>query len=930
MLSYKRPGLWAAATQPTTFLAVGLVGSALGILPSSAATRSGDVASEAIKKIRTVEGITEYALENGLQVLLFPDQSKPTVTVNVTYYVGSRHEGRGETGMAHLLEHMVFKGTPTYENIWGVLEDHGGTFNGSTWMDRTNYFETLPASDENLKFALHMEADRMVNSLIDAEEFATEMTVVRNEFEMRENYPTNVLTERMMSSAYLWHNYGKSTVGNRSDIERVPVERLREFYRKYYQPDNATLLVAGRFDMDSTLELINKYFGAIPRPTRVLDATYTIEPIQDGSRSVVLKRVGDVSAAGLLYHIPAGIHPDFPAVQVLEDILTSEPAGRLYKALVEPGTASYVWGNAFPWAEPGRMFLMSEAQLDKDIHEILDRMIDVVEGVSAAGITDEEVARAKTRHLKHIKMAMTNSGRIGVRIGEWAALGDWRLFFIHRDRLKAVTTADVQRVAQKYLLESNRTSGLFIPTKEPKRAEIPASPSVAEMVKDYTGSESIEMGEAFAATPENIEKRTQRIAIHPGMKVALLSKETRGDAVRARFNFHFGTEEGLTGHRTALELMPDLLMRGTQSKDYQQLRDEIDRLQSRINLHDGVATFSASIESDRANVVAAIELLGEILQRPAFAPNQFEILVKENLTGLEEALSDPQTLAFTTIRRALNPWPKGHIHYVSTIAEEIEQIKAVSLGTLKDLHARYYGGSNAEISVVGDFDADEVAATIKRVFGSWKSPTAYKRIVKPHRTVEAKSETINTPDKKMAMIATGTVFEMRDDDPDYPALAFAAYCLGESAKSRLITRLRFEEGLSYGAGSTFQALSKDARAAILGYAMCPPAKAAQAQEAMREEIARWIAGGLTDEEMSAGRTACALQFENMLANDLFVVYMLADGLEIDRTMLFWAKVIERIRSLTKEEIQAALKKHLGNAKFPEIRAGDLAQAETKE
>ncbi len=210
------------------------------------------------KKITSVEGITEYHLDNGLRVLLFPDPSKPTVTVNITYFVGSRHEGLGETGMAHLLEHMVFKGTPTYENIWGVLEDHGARFNGTTWVDRTNYFETMPATDENLEFGIKLEADRMMNSFVKREDLISEMTVVRNEFESGENNPERVLSQRMMATAYEWHNYGKSTIGNRSDIERVPIDRLQAFYKKYYQPDNAVLIVAGKFDEKKALEYITK------------------------------------------------------------------------------------------------------------------------------------------------------------------------------------------------------------------------------------------------------------------------------------------------------------------------------------------------------------------------------------------------------------------------------------------------------------------------------------------------------------------------------------------------------------------------------------------------------------------------------------------------------------------------------------------------
>ena len=195
-----------------------------------------------------VEGITEYRLANGLKVLLYPDQSKPTVTVNITYFVGSRHEGYGETGMAHLLEHMVFKGTPTHADIWKLLQDRGAQFNGTTWYDRTNYYEELPATPENLEFALKLEADRMVNSRIAGEDLAKEFSVVRNEFEMGENNPAGVLEEKMFAAAFQWHNYGKTTIGSRSDIEKVPVENLREFYRKHYQPDNAMLIVAGKFD----------------------------------------------------------------------------------------------------------------------------------------------------------------------------------------------------------------------------------------------------------------------------------------------------------------------------------------------------------------------------------------------------------------------------------------------------------------------------------------------------------------------------------------------------------------------------------------------------------------------------------------------------------------------------------------------------------
>src|SRR5688572_14229079 len=306
-----------------------------------------------VQRVTSVEGITEYSLANGLRVLLFPDQSKATITVNVTYLVGSKHENYGETGMAHLLEHLLFKGSTRHTDIPKELQDRGARPNGTTSFDRTNYFETFSASDANLEWALDLESDRMVNSFVSKKDLDSEMTVVRNEFEAGENNPLSVLFQRVLSTAYLWHNYGKSTIGARSDIENVPIERLQAFYKNYYQPDNAILLVAGKFDEAKTLGLITKYYGSIPRPQRVLQPNYTAEPVQDGERSVTLRRVGDVQGVVVAYHIPAGSHPDFAALDMAADILADTPSGRLYKALVETKKAAEVSGGTYQLREPG-------------------------------------------------------------------------------------------------------------------------------------------------------------------------------------------------------------------------------------------------------------------------------------------------------------------------------------------------------------------------------------------------------------------------------------------------------------------------------------------------------------------------------------------------------------------------------------------------
>ncbi|MDP6447074.1 MAG: pitrilysin family protein, partial [Pirellulaceae bacterium] len=456
------------------------------------------------KFVTAVEGIAEFHLDNGVKVLLFPDPSKPQLTVNMTVFVGSRHEGYGEAGMAHLLEHMLFKGTPDHPKVPKELKDHGASFNGTTWLDRTNYFETLPANAGNLEFAIKLEADRLMNSFVRKEDLDSEMTVVRNEFERGENSPSRVLSQRMMAAAYEWHNYGKTTIGNRADIERVPIDNLKRFYKKYYQPDNVMLIVSGQFNPERALQYAQKYFGSIPRPERKLENTYTEEPAQDGERRVVLRRVGDISLVSTLYHIPSGPHPDFVPLDVLEQVMTSAPSGRLYKALVETKLAARVSGGAFALHDPGVLRFSAEVTPGKDPHEVLETMVGVIEKVAETGVTEEEVERGKRHWLKEWDLAVADSARVAIQLSEWAAQGDWRMMFIYRDRLEQATPKSVHAAATTYLSGTNRTVGLFLPTEAAQRTTIPATPDLAAMIGDYKGRKALAQGEAFDVSPGNI------------------------------------------------------------------------------------------------------------------------------------------------------------------------------------------------------------------------------------------------------------------------------------------------------------------------------------------------------------------------------------------------------------------------------------------
>src|SRR5580704_3280922 len=504
---------------------------------------------QGVEKKATLGGITEYDYPNGLRVLLFPDASSPKVTVNMTYLVGSRFEGYGESGMAHLLEHMNFILTSNGRSIKKELTDHGAQWNGTTDYDRTNYFETVTASDENLKWALGLEADRMVKTRIEKELLDTEMTVVRNEFERGENNPQEILEERVVATAYLWHNYGKAVIGSRADIEKVPIDRLAAFYKKYYQPDNAVLVIAGQFDQSKALAYVSATCGAIPKPTRKLDETYTVEPAQDGERYVELRRVGSNQALIVAWHAPALSHPDSAALEVLGGIMSGGGGrggggtGRLYKALVDNKKALSARMAYEELHDPG--FVMVQAGLSKDqsLEEARKTIIDTVAGVVTEPPTREEVEREKARILQSMEQRMNNSQQAALGLSEMIASGDWRLFFLNYDQIKTVTPEDVVRVAKLYFKESNRTVGEFIPTPEPDRTQVPSSPDLESVFQTYKSGMTISQGEAFDPVPANIEKHLIRSKLANGLKVVMLPKTNRGATVLASLEVEFGDEK---------------------------------------------------------------------------------------------------------------------------------------------------------------------------------------------------------------------------------------------------------------------------------------------------------------------------------------------------------------------------------------------------
>jgi zinc protease len=876
------------------------------------------LAQEAPRKVTEVEGVAEYRLDNGLRVLLAPDTSADTVTVHITYLVGSRHEGYGEKGMAHLLEHMLFKGSTLHPDVKQEFTQRGARWNGTTSYDRTNYFETLPASEENLDWALGMEADRMVNSFVRKKDLDSEMSVVRNEFEMGENSAGGVLFQRMQRLAYAWHNYGNSVIGARSDIEAVPIERLQGFYHAWYQPDNALLIVGGRFDAVRALSLVARHFAPIPRPARALPALYTAEPVQDGERSVTLRRVGDTPLVAAMYRVPSGSHPDYPAVDVLVEALRVAPQGRLHKALVQKGLASQAWGGERALHDPGVMYFGAALPKGGSPAAARAALLATLDGVRRTPLRADEIERARTSLLNEMEKAQRDGRALVSVLSEFEAVGDWRLFFLYRDRLRAVTLADVQRVADTYLRPANRVVGTFLPTPNPQRAEIPATPDLEAALAGYQGSQALAAGEAFDPTPQNIEARVQQRMLANGIHTALLAKRTRGAKVVVQLSLHWGDERSKAGRNTACALAGGMLLRGTELHTRAELRDAFDRLKATVSVNaDG-----ASIETQRENLDEALQLVAEVLRRPSFPAAEFEELKRASLTSAETQRSDPAAIAAEQLQRYLTPYPKGHWLYVQSVEERIAALKATTLADAKTCHAQL-GATGADFVAVGDFDPAALSGLVEKLFGDWRNPTPYARIPARYFERPALEREVRTPDKANAVLRAGLSMKMRDDNPDFPAMVLANQLIGGASTARLPGRIREKEGLSYSTYSWFSASQLDEAASFNISAIFAPQNKARVETAMREELSRAIAEGFSTEEVESGKRGLLEARRLARTQDGALAARLGMYLYVDRTFAWDVEFERRIAALTPQEVQDALKRNIDPAKLAVTKAGDF-------
>ncbi|WP_458233047.1 M16 family metallopeptidase [Roseateles sp. P5_E8] len=874
--------------------------------------------------VRELGGIEEYRLPNGLQVLLLRDATQTTTTVNITYRVGSRQEVQGEYGMAHLLEHLLFKGTERHRDIEGAMAERGVSRNATTTADRTNYFASFNANAATLAFLLDLEADRMANSRVAKADLDTEMTVVRNEFERGENEPSSVLIQRVSAAAFAWHPYGRATIGTRSDIENLPIAKLRAFYKRYYRPDNATLLIAGAFDKAATLALIARHFGPVAKPAVPIPQPYTVEPAQDGERSVVVRRVGGQPHLRVAYHVPALTHPDTPALIVYGLLMNLQPGGQLNRQLAGLGAFANI--SVAGGVDPGLASIHAVLPPDADVDKVQALLLDLVEGRMAQPFHESELQRVRDVFANESRQRMKNPEALIQQISGVIAAGDWRLLFKQMEDIPKITLADVERVRATYFKPANRTLGRYLPAAVVERVEIPAAPALEQSLAELKGPAKVEDGEPLEPQPAVLEAHTAHAILPSGISLHALHKQTRGNTVVLKMQLRWG-ERDATFARSVARMVGPLLLEGSSGYTRQQLWDTMIMLGADLEISSDDQEATITVSAERDTLLLALRVAADLLRHPLLPQHAFDRDIKHNIASLEASRQELGILLEAATRghyNAARGVSLGDPDYVMSVDDRIAKLKFATLDDVKRFHADYWSTNDAQVGVAGAVP-DGLAAELERLFGDWKKPAAPKfvRHVSQHIAVPPARFDAIVRDKASAIVRLQQALPLNSEDPDYLALAMAVRIFGVGMESRLSERVRQKEGLTYNIGISLDA-SLWGNAGSFGIeASYAPEERGRVIAVLQEEVARMSAQGVTAAELARDKKAFLEGRKSARIPPGQVAGYLTGLAERGETWDLFRRQDDAIAAVTVEQANAAWRKHIDAKNFIISTAGDF-------
>ncbi len=900
-----------------------------------AASATAQTIPSSFEKIREVGGITEYKhTGNGLTVLLMEDRSAPVVTVMVTYLVGSRNEVTGTTGATHLLEHLMFKGTDKYNRAAGtgmdaMLQNRGALLNATTWLDRTNYYANLPA--QHLELALDIEADRMRNLWLREEDRQPEMTVVRNEFEIGENNPISSLSKDIVATAIQAHPYHHSTIGWRSDIEGVPIEKLREFYDTFYWPNNATLTVIGDFRTADALKLIEQYYGVIPRSPHPIPTIYTTEPQQRGPRRVQVKRAGQVGVVGIAFKTPEGLHKDAASVTIMADILASGRTSRLYRGLVDKGLVNSVSMGFTRFRDPFLTTVNAVLNPGGSHQTVEDSIWGHINEFKTNGVTQEEVDRAINRYLTRTAFSRDGSFSIAGSLNEAIAVGDWTTYVKFSDEIKAVTPADVKRVANQYLVEDQSTTGWFIPQvpggmPRPQgdarnwqdEADSPffyRDPSEEEFAAGSNlGAMAYQAAAPSAIAPKVVSRNVGDIRV-------LSLKTSVQDVITLTGSFAAGSTLNPAGNSLVAAITAQMLDKGTTNRDKHAIATALENIGASISFSGGTHTLNFTARFLKKDLDLVMELLADQLRNPVFDEAELARLKVQTNGFLRRQLDDTNTMAASAMSRML--FPKGHPNYSHSVETTMAHLEALTVADLKAFHKAYYGPKSMVIVAVGDVDSRAFQTAVTNRFRGWRGGVTIPKFATKGTAIAAREEIVFMPDKTSTTYRVGIPIGIGSTHPDFLPLYIGAYVLGGNFSARLMSTVRDQEGLTYGITASLNGVSAFADGLFVTQASFSPQLLDKGAESTQRQLQMWINSGITQEELDAKKSTIAGMHQVQLATTSGLAGSILSYVQDGRGVKYIDQYVADVNAVSLDQVNEAIRRYIRPGNLVVVKAGTV-------
>lgn len=904
-----------------TIVALAAVVFVCSVLPAQSLTTTNG-AFEQIKlppNTPNPQNIRQYRLKsNGLDVILCERHATPIVTTMVVYHIGSRNEAVGYTGSTHFLEHMMFKGTKAHDPLKktgfdDLLKPLGGYNNATTSQDRTNYFEIVPA--KSLPLTLEIESDRMQHLLLRPTDRASEMTVVRNELERGEDDPRELLENNTFSAAFKEHPYHHPVIGWRSDVEGVPIERLRQFYKDFYWPDNASLILVGDFKTEPTLALIQKYFGSIPKAPKAYPKVYTTEPAQEGERRYTVKRGSESPKLMIAYHSPRAQDKDQFALTIIESLLGDESkrSSRLYKRLIDSSLASDVSSYNYEMHDPGLFGVTAAAAPNVSLEKVETETIKEIDRLKTEPVPIDELNRAKQSIVKRMKLELSDPIGLADQLTETVATADLKWWLNFSNKIQGVTQADIMRVANKYFGEDNRTVGYYLPktTVTPEViAEAPpdnSAPDVEPPVVTGADSTNARLASASSAIPPNFASRVKKVVLPNGLTIAVMPIAGTG-TVAVSGKIQAGSYFRDLQQTQVPEFVADMLTKGSASYSKEGLAKRLEEMGSGLAF--GEDDFWVSFDSEviTEDFPSLMAMASDCIRKPKFLSSELSKTKKQKHSILKDRISSTSDQTWNAFTRAL--YKPECVYYDKKFEDQIAELSKMDVNDLRAFHAAHYIPSNTVLTVVGDINPDDAISVITKQFQDWSGGERQPIKLSEAQLLPNKPATLTTPlpDKANVDVIMGHSVPVSIQTRDYPATNIGNAAFGYDSFACRLGPVRDQYGLTYSISSYLAGPTEKYAPWAIGFSVNPE-NYNKTVSIVSQLLNDYIKSGITQRELAiekshlSGAFYVGMRSAKQIASRLCGYEMLGIGAKY---MDDYAKLLNAV---TIEEVNSAIRKY---------------------